>query len=169
MALELVNTVTISNSATLTLTGIDSNDVYMVTLNNLYMNTSGARPRLRFTKASDDSADDSSNYDYANPDMYAGQAFYYNKGANTSYYNGFSIGTGDSQSLRGVYFLYNFYDSSEFSYLTYEECTTNDAGEYATRPGGLVLTVAQSCNGMQWHSNNNNIASGTATLYRLKD
>jgi hypothetical protein len=74
MGLELVNTVTISNSATLALTGIDSNDVYMVTLNNLYMNTSGARPRLRFTKASDNSADDSSNYDYANPDMYAGQA-----------------------------------------------------------------------------------------------
>ena len=62
-----------TNNSTATSLGIDSNDVYMVVLNDLYMNTNEARPRLRFTKSSDNSADTDSNYRYANFDRYSNQ------------------------------------------------------------------------------------------------
>ena len=162
-----VATTSVSNVSTFSITGIDTDDVYLITLNDLYMNTDGARPRLRFTKSSDSSADTSSNYDYANKDMYANASFSNNANTNQSYYNGFSTGTDNTEGLRGIYYCYNFNNSSEYSFITYEEFATNNAGANAGRIGGMVLTVAQSTNGFQWHSSSNNIANATATLYKV--
>ena len=162
-----VATTSISNVSNFSITGIDTDDVYLITLNNLYMNTDGARPRLRFTKSSDSSADTTANYDYANKDMYATTTFSNNAGANTTYYNGFSLGTDNTEGLRAIYYCYNFNNSSEYSFITYEEIATNNAGANAGRIGGMVLTVAQSCNGLNWHSSTNNIANATATLYKV--
>jgi len=167
MGLVQVTTSSISNASTFSITGIDTDDVYLITLNDLYMNSDGARPRLRFTKSSDSSADDSSNYDYANLDMYATTSFSNNANTNQSYYNGFSTGTDNTEGLRAIYYCYNFNNSSEYSFITYEELATNNAGANAGRNGGMVLTVNQSTNGLHWHSSSNNIKNATATLYKV--
>jgi hypothetical protein len=160
-----VATTSVTNVSNFSITGIDDDSVYMVTLNDLYMNTDGARPRLRFTVSG--TPDTSANYDYANKDMYANTTFSNNAGANQTYYNGFSLGTDNTEGLRAVYYLYNFNNSSEYSFITFEEIATNNAGANAGRMGGMVLTVAQSCDGLNWHSSLNNINNATATLYKV--
>ena len=162
-----VATTSVSNVSNFSITGITTDDVYLITLNDLYMTSDGARPRLRFTKSSDNSADTTSNYDYANKDMYANQSFTNNANTNQTYYNGFSTGTDNTEGLRAIYYCYNFNSSSEYSFITYEEFATNNASENAGRMGGMVLTVQQSTNGFNWHSSTGNISNATATLYRV--
>ena len=158
------NTVT-SAVASVTLTGIDSDDVYMVAYSNAFMSSDGARLRVRFTVGG--SADTSSNYDSARKDMYANQSFYNSSGANGTYLNGFSLGTTNPESSKGLYYLYNFNDSSEYSFVTIELQETNNAGENAGLVGGAVLTVAQATDGIQFYASTGNIASGTFTLYKV--
>ena len=155
-----------TNNSTATSLGIDSNDVYMVVLNDLYMNTNEARPRLRFTKSSDNSADTDSNYRYANFDRYSNQVSNVSN-AGASYWNGFSTGTTKLLGLRGIYYLYNFNNASKYSYVEYNEIAYNSAGENALRKGGLCFTANTQHNGFQWHSSNNNIANAQVTLYRI--
>jgi hypothetical protein len=147
MSLIQVATTSVSNVSTFSITGIDDNSIYKLVLHELYMNSDGARPRMRFTKSSDSSADTTSNYDGKTMDMYVNQSFSDNNFTNSDYYNGFGIGTTNLESLMGVYYIYNFNDSSEYSFITIEEFTCNNAGEYAGRIGGMCLTVNQATNG----------------------
>ena len=166
MGLIQVATNTVSSAvSSVTLTGIDSDDVYMVAYSNAFMSSDGARLRVRFTVGG--SADTSSNYDSARKDMYANQSFYNSSGANGTYLNGFSLGTTNPESSKGLYYLYNFNDSSEYSFVTIELKETNNAGENAGLVGGAVLTVAQATDGIQFYASTGNIASGTFTLYKV--
>ena len=166
MGLLQVATNTVSSAvSSVTLTGIDSDDVYMVAYSNAFMSSDGARLRVRFTVGG--SADTSSNYDSARKDMYANQSFYNSSGANGTYLNGFSLGTTNPESSKGLYYLYNFNDSSEYSFVTIELQETNNAGENAGLVGGAVLTVAQATDGIQFYASTGNIASGTFTLYKV--
>ncbi len=167
MSLVQVATTSVSNVSTFSITGIDDDSVYKLVLHELYMNSDGARPRMRFTKSSDSSADTSSNYDGKTMDQYMNQSFSDNNFTNSDYYNGFSTGTTNTESLMGVYYVYNFNDSSEYSFITIEEVATNNAGQYAGRIGGMCLTVNQATNGFMWHSSSNNIANAKATLYKV--
>jgi hypothetical protein len=167
MGLVQVATTSVSNVSNFSITGITTDDVYLITLNDLYMTTDGARPRLRFTKSSDSSADTTFNYALGRIDMYTNQAFYKSGGQNLSYYNGFSTGTDNTEGLRAIYYCYNFNSSSEYSFITFEEFATNNASENAGRIGGMVLKVQQSTNGFNWHSSTGNISNATATLYRV--
>jgi len=66
------NTVT-SAVASVTLTGINTDDVYMVAYNNWKCGTDTVQNRLRITKSG--SADVTSNYDFASKIMYASTTF----------------------------------------------------------------------------------------------
>ena len=167
MSLVQVATTSVSDVSTFSITGIDTDNVYKLVLHELYMIADGARPRMRFTKSSDSSADTSSNYDSRTMDQYTNQSFYDSGTVNSDYYNGFSIGTTNTESLMGVYYIYNFNNSSEYSFITIEEFTCNNSGEYAGRIGGACLTVNQATNGFMWHSSSGNIANAKATLYKV--
>jgi len=160
-----VNTTTVNNVSNFSITGIDDDSVYVVTLNDLYLDTDGRRARLRFTDTG--TPDSSANYYYALQDMYTNQAISNNYAASQTYYNGFSIGTDNTEGLRGVYYLYNFNSSSEYSFITISEFSTNSAGEHAGRFGGMHLQTAKSCDGLNWHSSLGNISNATATLYKV--
>jgi len=160
-----VNTTTVSNVSNFSLTGIDSDNNYIVVLNNLYMITDGARPRLRFTVSG--TPDTSANYDYSGKDAYSNTAYTFVAETSATYFNGFAIGTNNTECISAIYNLYNFNSSSEYSFISYETVSTNNAGASAHRYGGMVLQVAQSCDGLNWHSSTNNISNATATLYKV--
>ena len=64
MGLVQVSTTTVSGAvSTVTLTGIDSDDVYMVTYNNWKCDTDTTQNRLRITKSG--SAQSDAEYDFA--------------------------------------------------------------------------------------------------------
>lgn len=158
------NTVT-SAVASVTLTGINSDDVYMVAYTNVFMSSSGAQNRIRFTVSG--SADTSSNYDRASKQMYTNQSFFNSSGANNDHISSLGLGTTSTQPDLGLLYLYNFNNSSEFNFITREQIQTNTASEVAGIMGGAVLTVAQACDGIQFFASTGNIASGTFSLFKV--
>ena len=163
-----VATNTVSSSvSSVTLTGIDSDDVYMVACNNIFFDTNDDM-RIRFTVSG--SADTSSNYDYAHKAIYADASF-----GNTGTTNQSSLdtnqstGTSSNFQINTIMYLFNFNNSSEYSYVTYENAHRNTSqSRVGLFAGGGVLTETQATDGIFFFLNSgNNFASGTFTLYKV--
>ena len=160
-----VATETVSSAvASVTLTGIDSDDVYMLAVNNL-STVSDAQLWARFTVGG--TADTTSNYDEAQKYLISNGSFSNVSDTNDSK---FSITATVQNTVSGnasaICYLYNLNNSSEYSFATVEStfyAHTNNARGYA---GGAVHTVAQSCDGIFLYMNTGNITSGTFTLFR---
>lgn len=166
MSLLQVATNTITSAvSSVSLTGIDSDDVYMVAYSNVFMSSSGAQNRIRFTVSG--SADTSNNYDRASKQMYTNQSFFNGFGTNQSHISSLGLGTTSTQPDLGLLYLYSFNNASEFSTITREQIQTNSSSETAGIIGGAVLTVEQACDGIQFFASTGNIASGTFSLFKV--
>ena len=145
---------------------IDSTyDVYMVQYSNVFMSSSGANNRIRFTVSG--SADTSANYDGASKQMYTNQAFYNASSANATYINSLGLGTTQDKSDNGTLYLFNFNNASEYSFITQEQVQTNSSSEIAGIMGGATLTIQQATDGIQFFASTGNIASGKFSLFGL--
>ena len=161
------NTVT-SAVASVTLTGIDSDDVYMLSASGIVVPAS-SDGQLRVTVGG--TADTTANYDVAYKGLRADTTF-----SNISSTNGTSFGqvfqwstyTTSGITGNGIVYLYNFNNASEYSFVTVEESTFNTIQQLTGRQGGGVHTVASASDGIQFIMQSGNIASGTFTLYGLK-
>ena len=154
--------------ASVTLTGIDSTyDVYMVRFSNLQPVTDTANLRIRFTSSG--TPDTSSNYDRAFKELNAGGSFSNFSSTNVDYIavDG-SLSNATGEVANGLIYLFNFNNSSEYSFITYEASVVNSSSAHKGRQGGAVLTVAQATDGINFFMSSGNIASGTFTLYGLK-
>ena len=162
------NTVT-SAVASVTLTGIDSDDVYMLAYNNVTPSTDARSISLRVTKSG--TADTTSNYDYAYKVLNSASSF--GNGAFTNdtewqYLVADSVGTGTSESANGIIYLYNFNSSSEYSFVTAEVTEVNSSATARGNQGGGVHTVASASDGVYFFdTQGSNIAGGTFTLYKV--
>ena len=162
------NTVT-SAVSSLTLTGIDSDDVYMVAYNNAGTSSDATLINSRVTVSG--TPDTSANYDGAWKAIRTNTTF-----ANVAITNqtqwtysfGDSTGTGTSEKQNGIHYLHNFNNASEFSFMTIEQVMVNANAESKGGQGGYVHTVSsQACDGIQLYASSGNISSGTFTLYRV--
>jgi len=170
-SLVLIDSVTASDDASVTLGTTDwdsSYNVYMVTFNKMIPATDNTNINARLTKASDNSVDSSSNYDRAMEDLRADSSYYsYQSTDSDAMYLDLS-GTGTGEQVNGVAYLFNFNDSSEYSFLTFENTGLDSSANLRGRQGGFILTVAQATNGIQFYFSSGNIASGDFKLYGLK-
>ena len=162
------NTVS-SPVSSVTLTGIDSDDVYMVTLNNVQGDTDVKNLQVQVTASG--TAQTTANYDYAKKTLRSTVAFSNNSGTNGTFAlvnTQLSMGTALGESMHGIQYLYNFNNASEYSFAN-DELAFMDYS--ATRlmggQGGWVYTVAEVHNGVHYTFSGGNIASGTFTLYKL--
>ena len=151
--------------ASVTLTGIDSDDVYMVAINNVSTDTDAQGVRFRFTVSG--TPDTSSNYDRAYKNLRADSGF-----SNIAYTNQAELdlgnaGTGTQEVANSIQYLFNFNNSSEYSFCTVEASNRNQDSHLRGFQGGGVLTVGQSTDGVNYFMQSGNIASGTFTLYRV--
>ena len=160
------NTVT-SAVSSVSLLGITTDDVYMVALNNVEPVVDGDYLRMRFTKASDDSADNSSNYDRAAKELRADTTFGDSSQTNQDAFNFIENGTGTSETHNSTMYLFNFNNASEYSFATFEEASVMYNQDFRGRNGGGVLTVAQATNGVNYFYPSGNIANGTFSLYKV--
>ena len=158
------NTVT-SGVSSVILTGINTDDVYMVSYNNWKCGTNVQQNLIRITKSG--SADTTANYDFASKIMYASTTFANNAGTNQTQVGQDFIGTGTGEASNGVLYLYNFNSSSEFSFMTQEEVNYSHNPRATGIAGGIVHTVASASDGIQFFMGSGNITSGTFTLYRV--
>ena len=170
--IKIAETTITSSTASVTLTGIDSTyNVYKLVINNLKPSADDA-PLMRVTKSG--TAQSDANYDDAKKYLKADDSFATIAGTNRT---GVDImATCDSASFagsNGVYYLFNFANSSEYSFITIEsshfQATVHSIRGFM---GGFVHTVASASDGVLIKFDNfasgSTIETGTFTLYGLK-
>ena len=124
MGLAQVTTVNVtSNVSSVSLTGINTDDVYMVSCNNVFFDSNDDM-RIRWTVSGTN--DSSSNYHYSHKAQYADTSFgnYGTAGANALDINQ-GTGTSGNNSINLIMHLFNFNNASGYSYCTYENIHRN--------------------------------------------
>ncbi|BAQ84785.1 2-phosphosulfolactate phosphatase [uncultured Mediterranean phage uvMED] len=152
----------------------DSYDVYMVDFHNVQLTSTSndARINMRILK-SDNSADVTSNYDYAFIGLRSSTSSFddlvdsnQDKWQNVNYL--FRGGTGFGTN--GIIYLFNFNNASEYNFLTNETNSFGyDGDELMGTTGGLVHSVAQVSKGLQFLLTTSTYAGGKCVLYGLKN
>lgn len=159
------NTVT-SAVASVTLTGIDSDDVYMLAING-YTTSISTGIRFRFTVSG--TADSTANYDWAAKRLRTDTTFDNQTSTNATEGQFSGIATHElPYSNNSILYLYNLNNSSEYSFYTNETSAYYSTNDLMGYQGGGVHTVAQSCDGVYFfNSSGGNITGGTFTLYKV--
>ena len=160
-----VDTETVTSAtSSLYLSGITTDDVYMVTVNDLKVTTDNTTCYVRVGNSG--TADSTANYDYATKALYTGS--FINQ-SNTNQTQWLALNNLDSLSgsnANAIYYLYNWNNSSEYSFITQEEATMLYVTALYGQQGGGVHTVNQSNSEIHFVMSSSTIASGTFTLYR---
>ena len=166
-SLVLIQQTTVSSAtASISLVGIDSTfDVYKVVYDNVQCDTDAQNFRIRVTKSG--SADTTSNYDQAYKKLDSSTTFGNRSNTNQSYWETEELGTATQEQNNGVLYLFNFNNSSEYSFITLEESTFNTAQTLTGRQGGAVHTVASASDGIQFFMESGNIDVANFKLYGL--
>ena len=154
--------------ASVTLGGADwdsSYDVYMVKYNNVVPSTDAQVLKLRVTTSG--APDSDSQYDDAIMFMKSDGAFSKTGGTNQDHFPFDTSGTATGEELDGILYLFNFNNSSEYSFATVEGVSLNSSSALRSETGGFVHTVEEANDGVSFFFNSGNIASGTFTLYGL--
>ena len=159
------NTVT-SAVASVTLTGIDSDDVYLIAVNNATPSVDTNELRMRFTVSG--TAQTTSNYDWSVKRLRSSTTFTNDSDTNQTGTRALdNVGNGTGENSNAIYYLYNFNSSSEYSFATME-VSAHNGSENRGFQGGTVYTVAETHDGVQFYNHQgNNISSGTFTLYKV--
>jgi len=168
MGLLQVSTNTVSSAvASVTLTGIDSDDVYMVASTNVIPSTDGADLQMRFTESG--TANSTSNYDSAFKFLAANTGFTNSSSTNQNKFDiSGSIGKNTAgESLSQIQYIYNANNSSEFSFFSIEQSYMFNGGNNHGNQGGGVFTSASSVDGVNFFMDTGDIDSGTFTLYKV--
>ena len=161
-----------SSTNTVTLTGINTDDVYMVAISGATCDNNAVMS-MRVTVSG--SADTTSNYDRASKGMQSGEAFINNSATNQTYsqVQTTRLQNGTGLGANAILYLYNFNNSSEYSFVTNETSTWREASAVAQQlsgeSGGFVHTVAQACDGLIFYMDlgTDNFTGGTFTLYKV--
>jgi len=169
-SLVLIDSETVSSGvSSVSLTGIDSTyNVYQVIINSLTADTNSSGIEIRVTKSG--SADTTSNYDYASLQLKAISAFADNSATNGDSWDAFNTtGTATGSAFNLTAYLFNFANASEYSFVTFEEATTDNSVDLRGATGGGVHTVASASDGVSIHlSTGGNIDGGEFKLYGLR-
>jgi hypothetical protein len=168
-SLILIDSETVSSTtASVSLTGIDSTyNVFMVTYSNVTIDTDTKQLQFRYRNSSGDVT--SANYDKARKILYANASFTNSSGTDATQFNTVSIGTGTQEQANGLLYLFNFNNSSEYSFHTEEGSSYDYQPTLAGIQGGGCLTVAEAHTGITFFvQDSNNLESGEFKLYGLR-
>ena len=167
MALVQVATETVTSAvASVTLTGIDSSDVYMVAYNNLTADADDRSVNFRFTHSG--TPQTSTNYDNANKKLRADTTFSNRSQTNVDYVRlDQFLGTGTSETGQGIIYLYNMNSTTEYAFCTFEDVTYNYVPFLAGGQGGSVFKQTGTARDGVTFFQSSNFTAGTFTLYRV--
>ena len=160
------NTVT-SQVSSVVLTGIDADTPYLYTFNNVV--NAGDGRQLTFRATVSGTGQSTSNYDQAfRTFATVGGGNQANVDISAWLDNEYSSGNGTGEGDFGLFYLYNFNASSEYSFITIETVKFQLTPYLAGLAGGGVYTVAESHDGIEARfSDGSNFAKGTFTLYKV--
>ena len=164
MSLVQVATNTVSSPvSSVTLTGIDSDDVYMVAYNNV----TGSVDNQGFrTRVSTSGTPKTTDYDVAYKRLRSDTTFSNISATGEPSITLGIVGTGTGEVNNGILYLYNFNNASEYSFATMEPTILDSSAILQGNTGGFVRTVAEQNNEIEFSLASGNLTSGTFTLYR---
>jgi hypothetical protein len=167
-SLVLIQETTVSSAvSSVTLTGIDSTfDVYTVLFSNVECTIDNEEFFFRVTTSG--TADSDSQYDYAMKEFKSYGDFSDSASTNQTQQFITYLGTPTQEQANGILYLFNFANSSEYSFYTIENVNLNSISKLSGAQGGGVHTVAETNDGISFFMDNGNIDSGTFKLYGLK-
>jgi|TARA_R100000455_G_C6210296_1_gene78083 hypothetical protein len=168
MGLLQVNTTTITSAtSSVTLTGIDDDSVYMLVLSNVAPSNDSKYLNLKFTVGG--SASSTSNYDYAQYFQYTSGSAFGLAGTNGTSVNitNHRIGTGTSETVNGIFMVYNANNTSEYTFMSTESANMDESPKLYGTQGGIVFTATDAVDGFYFSITSSSIASGTFTLYKV--
>jgi len=152
--------------ASVTLTGIDSDDVYMIAFNNIQETVDNEHLRWRVTESG--TPNTTANYDWAGKGLNTTTTFFNQASTNQTYFNSqMALGTATGEVANGIIYIYNANNSSEYTFVTLESSQINRNAEHQGTAGGGVFTSASQVNGIQFYFNLGDINGGTFTLYKV--
>ena len=157
------NTVT-SAVSSVTLTGIDDDSVYLFTWVGVTCASDVNQNQIRITKSG--TAQSDSEYDFASKQLFASTSFVDNGQVNQTSFIDLYIGNNTGEMANGLMYLYNFNNSSEFSFVTREQVSLSHVAQTQGVMGGGVHTVASASDGVNYFMASGNLTGGTFTLYR---
>ena len=167
MAGQLVQvaTNTISSAvSSVTLTGIDDDSVYLFTWVGVSCASDVNQNQIRITKSG--TAQSDSEYDFASKQLFASTSFVDNGQVNQTSFIDLYIGNNTGEMANGLMYLYNFNNSSEFSFVTREQVSLSHVAQTQGVMGGGVHTVASASDGVNYFMASGNLTGGTFTLFR---
>ena len=158
------NTVT-SAVASVSLTGIDDDSVYLFTWVGVTCASDVNQNQIRITKSG--TAQSDSEYDFASKQLFASTSFVDNGQVNQTSFIDLYIGNNTGEMANGLMYLYNFNNSSEFSFVTREQVSLSHVAQTQGVMGGGVHTVASASDGVNYFMASGNLTGGTFTLYKV--
>ena len=167
MAGQLVQvaTNTISSAvSSVTLTGIDDDSVYLFTWVGVTCASDVNQNQIRITKSG--TAQSDSEYDFASKQLFASTSFVDNGQVNQTSFIDLYIGNNTGEMANGLVYLYNFNNSSDYSFVTREQVSLSHVAQTQGVMGGGVHTVASASDGVNYFMASGNLTGGTFTLYR---
>ena len=167
MAGQLVQvaTNTISSAvSSVTLTGIDDDSVYLFTWVGVTCASDVNQNQIRVTKSG--TAQSDSEYDFASKQLFASTSFVDNAQVNQTSFLDLYQGNNTGEMANGLMYLYNFNNSSEFSFVTREQVSLSHVAQTQGVMGGGVHTVASASDGVNYFMASGNLTGGTFTLFR---
>ena len=165
---QVATTTVSSATASVTLTGIDSDDVYMVAVNNVTFSAD----KVLFIKFTESGTPNStSNYDRAGKGLRTTSSFYNNSATNASvgYFSPSRLEAGTGAN--GIFYIYNANNSSEYTFITNETVAFRESSQgldVEGFQGGQVFTVTSAVDGIYFYLESAaNFLTGTFTLYKV--
>jgi len=163
---QVATTTITSATASMSITGIDTDDVYVLAFSNIRSSVDSATGLyLRFTESG--SPNTNANYDYADKDLRCSEAFGIDYAVDQTVLSlAWATGNATGEEDGGILTIFNANNSSAYTMMQYESYYMVSTPKLRGRQGGLVLTENTEVDGIHLYWSHGDITSGTFTLYR---
>ena len=168
MGYKQVSTTTVSGStASVSLTGIDTDTMYLVTMTNVTMDTDNVYVNARVTASSSEVSD--SNYQWAARLYRVDTSFSNSYGQNQNHMrlNATAVGGSTNESHQGVLQLHSFNSASTNSVIVEEVIYQNGSNYTLATIGGFTYDSNQAHDGIKLYPSSGNFLTGVFTLYKI--
>ena len=169
MLIKIAEEIVSSSTGYVELTGMtNAHDVYLLTFNNVTLSVDERDLRLRFLESG--TVNETTNYDYAYNVMDASTNVEDPVGTSniSSMDLTLNTGTGTSEMVNGMVYIFMSQISSEYTYTTMETSIYAHTARGRGLHGGGVFTQQSVVNGVRLLNASANILTGTFSLYGLK-
>ena len=165
--LELIETQTVSNVATVDFTNLGTYNVHFMTFNDIHSANDNVITNIRFYESGvlETSAVYQYAYQYGNVVGSFGDS---RSTVQTRIYTLMNQGNATNETANGYSYFYNLIDSSKYSFSTFHSMTINASPNGNMNFGSGVLTQASTVTGIQVLMQSGNITSGSISLYGIR-